>query len=318
MTQLAARAGAVLHNIARTKSTYLKNVDFKFALDMRYNPVLGSYRRLREFRGESDKLGSCPNPAIHAGDRNRRGNNPAKGGRCLINCIRGAKIHLHNAAVAVLSRRINGKGFVASAREHLVHQTQRKRADIEVRADSDVNKPFYVDVTIVQQESDGKWAGRRQLKESDKLSCCQEFKGEFVSINHIFRKGTSTKLRAYATARTKEISQGGESTPSVYPFAMDTNGAFCDTAILFLKKIALVKFSNEPGSEPLLAWKRASWVQETCLLIQATVLRTASRLFHSGLHEFFDEYEQLFDVPPHSRTDNDVSGLAPIYIPAAG
>ena len=38
MTQLAARAGAVLHNIARVKSTKLKNVDFKFALDMRYNP----------------------------------------------------------------------------------------------------------------------------------------------------------------------------------------------------------------------------------------------------------------------------------------
>ena len=27
--------------------------------------------------------------------------------------------------------------------------------------------------------------------------------------------------------------------------------------------------SNEPGSEPLLAWKRANWVQETCLHIQA-------------------------------------------------
>ena len=100
---------------------------------------------------------------------------------------------------------------------------------------------------------------------------------------------------------------------------MDTNGAFCDTAILFLKKIALVKFSNEPGSEPLLAWKRASWVQETCLLIQATVLRTASRLFHRGLRECFEkDYEHLFDVPQHSRTDNDVSGLSPIYIPAAG
>ena len=87
----------------------------------------------------------------------------------------------------------------------------------------------------------------------------------------------------------------------------------------FLKKIALVKFSNEPGSEPLLAWKRASWVQETCLLIQAAVLRTASRLFHRGLRVCFKEdYEHLFDVPQHSRTDNDVSGLAPIYIPAAG
>ena len=75
------------------------------------------------------------------------------------------------------------------------------------------------------------------------------------------------------------------------------------------------------GSEPLLAlaWKRASWVQETCLLIQAAVLRTASRLFHRGLRVCFKEdYEHLFDVPQHSRTDNDVSGLSPIYIPAAG
>ena len=43
-------------------------------------------------------------------------------------------------------------------------------------------------------------------------------------------------------------SQGGELTPSIYPFAMDTGGGFCNTAILFLKKIALVKFSNEPES----------------------------------------------------------------------
>ena len=71
---------------------------------------------------------------------------------------------------------------------------------------------------------------------------------------------------------------------------------------------------KEPGSEPLLAWKRANWVQETCLLIQATLLRTASRFFHRGLHECFDkEYEHLFDVPQHSRTDNDVLGLSPIY-----
>ena len=57
-----------------------------------------------------------------------------------------------------------------------------------------------------------------------------------------------SKLKVYAKVRTQEISQGGESAPSVYPFAMDTSGSFCDTAILFLKKIALVKFSNEPGS----------------------------------------------------------------------
>ena len=79
------------------------------------------------------------------------------------------------------------------------------------------------------------------------------------------------------------------------------------------------KIPNEPGSKPLLAWKRASWVQETCLLIQASVLRIASRLFHKGLRECFEkDYERLFDVPQHIRTDNDVSGPSPIYIPAAG
>ena len=162
-------------------------------------------------------------------------------------------------------------------------------------------------------------APRQRLKKSDNIVCCEDLEGEFVSRNHIFQKGTSVKLKAYAKARMQEISQGGESTPSVYPFAMDTNGSFCDTAILFLKKIAMVKFANEPGSKPLLAWKRASWVQETCLLIQATVLRSASRLFHKGLRECFEkDYERLFDVPQHIRTDNDVSGPSPFYIPAAG
>ena len=140
----------------------------------------------------------------------------------------------------------------------------------------------------MQQESDTKWAPRVKLRKSDNIVCCEDLEGGLVSRNHIVRKGTSHKLRAYAKARSEEISNGGDSTPSIYPFAMDTSGAFCDTAILFLKKIALVKFSNEPGSDPLLAWKRASWVQETCLLIQATVLRTASRLFHRGLRECFD------------------------------
>ena len=111
--------------------------------------------------------------------------------------------------------------------------------------------------------------------------------GKSVSRNHIFLKGTRVKLKAYADARKEEISQGGKLTPAVYPFAMDTNGSFCDMVILFLKKIAVVKFSNEPGSEPLLAWKRANWVQETCQLIQAVALRVASRYFHRGLRQCF-------------------------------
>ena len=55
----------------------------------------------------------------------------------------------------------------------------------------------------------------------------------------------------------------------------------------WLSKIAVVKLSNEPGSELLLAWNRANWVQETCLLIQATSLRKASLHFHRGLWKCF-------------------------------
>ena len=50
-----------------------------------------------------------------------------------------------------------------------------------------------------------------------------------------------------------------------------------------------------------------------------TLLLPTSRLIHKGLRECFEkDYERLFDVPQHTRTDNDVSGPSPIYIPAAG
>ena len=157
-----------------------------------------------------------------------------------------------------------------------------------------------------------KSAPRRKLSDEDHVICCEDLKGKFVSRNHIFQKGTSRKLKAYAEARRKEISQRGGSKPSVYSFAMDTHGSFCDTSILFLKKLAVVKFSNEPGSEPLIAWKRANWVQETCLLIQSTVLRAASLYFHRGLHRCFtDDYELLFDSPVSRRLDNTVLGHSP-------
>ena len=72
-------------------------------------------------------------------------------------------------------------------------------------------------------------------------------------------------------------------------------------------------------SEPLLAWKRANWVQETCLFIQATLLRTASFYFHKRLQKCFPvDYDHLFNSPVNNRVDNNTSGHTPIYIPAAG
>ena len=53
-------------------------------------------------------------------------------------------------------------------------------------------------------------------------------------------------------------------------------------------------------------------MQETCLLIQSTVLRAASLYFHRGLRRCFtDDYELLFDSPVSRRLDNTVLGHSP-------
>ena len=118
-----------------------------------------------------------------------------KGGRCLINCIGGSKIWMHNAVVSALAKRINGKGFVATPQESTIHQTVRKQADITVIRQTDVSKPLYVDVTVVQQESNLKSATKLKLTKSDHIVTCEDLEGKFVSRNHIFRKGTSRKLK---------------------------------------------------------------------------------------------------------------------------
>ena len=88
---------------------------------------------------------------------------------------------------------------------------------------------------------------------------------------------------------------------------------------VFLKKIAMVTLTNEPRSEPRLAWKKAAWVQETCLLIQATLFRADSFYFHKGQHTWFTkDYEHLFGIPNSARIDHDASGLSPTYISSAG
>ena len=56
-----------------------------------------------------------------------------------------------------------------------------------------------------------------------------------------------------------------------------------------------------------------------CVYYDTVVKLNFISYIHRGLRECFEkDYEHLFDVPPQLRTDNDVSGLSPIYIPAAG
>ena len=55
------------------------------------------------------------------------------------------------------------------------------------------------------------------------------------------------------------------------------------------------------------------------LHVQAAALRAASRYFHRGLRQCFqNDYAFLFDSPVNGRIDNDTSGRSPTYILAAG
>ena len=86
-----------------------------------------------------------------------------------------------------------------------MHRAMRKQANIEVGKHSDTSNPFYVDAIIVQQESDGTSAPKVKLKKSEDIDCCKDLEGKFVSRNHIFRNGTSRKLRVYAIPENERI-----------------------------------------------------------------------------------------------------------------
>ena len=67
---------------------------------------------------------------------------------------------------------------VATQREAVIHQivrkqqTVRKQTDITVIRQADIGKLFYVDVTVIQQESNLKSAPRLKLTRSDHIVSC--------------------------------------------------------------------------------------------------------------------------------------------------
>ena len=145
-------------------------------MDMRYNLVLRDYRRLRDFTNASHKLGSCPNESGHSG-RNAWSHTPQRVADAVSTALVGP-IYLHNAVVATPAKRINGKGFDAKPGEAIIHPTVCKQADITVRPMSDVGKPFYVDVTVIQQESNLKPAPRLKLTTSNHIDRCEDMGGK--------------------------------------------------------------------------------------------------------------------------------------------
>ena len=76
---------------------------------------------------------------------------------------------------------------------------------------------------------------------------------------------------------------------------MNTQGGFCDAAVLSLKQMANIKFKNLTTTKRKTAWIKAQWVNETCRDLQAKLIKTAAFFHNRALkHHFPDSYRLLF------------------------
>ena len=120
--------------------------------------------------------------------------------------------------------------------------------------------------------------------------------GSYVRDNYAYRASTLKKNLLYADARKDNYNNGDHSpTPTIYPFGMNTQGGFCDFAVLSLKQMAKKKFIHSFATKRKLDWLKAQWVNETCRDLQAKVIKTAAFCHNRALQDLFpDSYRLLF------------------------
>ena len=89
---------------------------------------------------------------------------------------------------------------------------------------------------------------------------------------------------------------------------MNTQGGFCDLAILSLKQMANRKFTLSSATKQKLTWLKAQWVNETCRNLQAKVIKTAAFCHNRALQDLFpDSYRLLFTTGSFTSTTSPFS-----------
>ena len=84
---------------------------------------------------------------------------------------------------------------------------------------------------------------------------------------------------------------------------MNTQGGFCDLAILSLKQMANRKFTLSSATKQKLNWLKAQWVNETCRNLQAKVIKTAALCHNRALQDLYpDSYRLLFTTGSFTLT----------------
>ena len=82
----------------------------------------------------------------------------------------------------ILVRCIHGKRFTPFARDEIMQVTVRKQTDIILSNLIDVQNPFYINVTIVRQQSNSKLTPRVKLAKSGHIDCCEDLEENIVTM----------------------------------------------------------------------------------------------------------------------------------------
>ena len=120
----------------------------------------------------------------------------------------------------------------------------------------------------------------------------------YVRNNYLYRATSLLKNTTYPKARKENYTNGSHSTtPTIYPFGMNTQGGFCDFAVLSLKQMAKKKFLQSFATKRKLDWLKAQWVNETCRDLQAKVIKTAAFCHNRALQDLFLDSCSQQDFP---------------------
>ena len=306
-TSMVAKSGMVLHGIAFSEHLQLKNSECSWALDMRYQKVIGRYQSIMEH--EKKDLGHCPNDKPHRGRGTTRASD--KGGRCLNTCFSNNQNLLHDSVATHLSKALHGGDLRVFNQEDQPFPTINRRTDITVKSLDNMAKPFcYFDTTISNKAADSSDRPKTiKLTDKDHTDCCLQMNASYVRDNYLYRATSYNKNRLYAKARKENYENGDHSpSPTIYPFGMNTQGGFCDLAILSLKQMANRKFTLSSATKQKLNWLKAQWVNETCRNLQATVIKTAAFCHNRALQDLYPtSYRLLFTTGSFTWTASPLS-----------
>ena len=175
----------VLHGIAFSKHLQLKNSECSWALDMRYQKLIGRYQSI--IKQEKKEIGQCPNVKPHRGRGTTRATD--KGGRCLNTCFSNNQNLIHDCVATHLSNALHGGDLRVFKREDQPFPTVNRRTDITVTSLNDLSKPVcYFDTTVTNKTDDSSDRPKTiKLADTDHTDCCPQLNASYVRDHYLYR-----------------------------------------------------------------------------------------------------------------------------------